>query len=217
MAGSLSPAENAGDKLSRMAEADEKADLLRYLQIAREALMWKLDGLSEYDIRRPMVPTGTNLLGLVKHSASVETGYFGDSFGRQWTGPRPWLADDADVDGDMWATSDESRDDIVDFYKRVWAFADETINANPLDGTATVPWWPEDRRHTSLHRLLVHVIAETNRHCGHADILRELIDGGVGLRADNSNLASTESAYWERYRDKVEQAARTAGGIDGSG
>jgi hypothetical protein len=198
-----------------MAEADEKADLLRYLQIAREALVWKLDGVSEYDIRRPIVPTGTNLLGLVKHSASVETGYFGDSFGRQWSEPRPWLSDDAETDDDMWATPEESRDDIVDLYKRVWAFADETINANPLDAVASVPWWPEDRRDTSLHRLLVHVIAETNRHCGHADILRELIDGEVGLRADNSNLASTESAYWQKHYTKVEQAARRAAGSGG--
>jgi hypothetical protein len=195
-----------------MAEADEKADLLRYLQIARESLVWKLDGLSEYDIRRPIVPTGTNLLGLVKHSGSVETGYFGDSFGRRWSEPRPWLADDAETDDDMWATADESRDDIIDFYKRVWAFADETINANPLDAVASVPWWPEDRRNTSLHRLLVHVIAETNRHCGHADILRELIDGEVGLRADNSNLASTESTYWDKHHAKIDQAARRAAG-----
>ena len=206
----MSPAAIVGDKLSPMPEADEKADLLRYLQIAREALVWKLDGLSEYDIRRPMVPTGTNLLGLIKHSAGVETGYFGDSFGRQFGEPRPWLADDAETDADMWATPDESREDIVDLYERVWAFADETINANPLDATASVPWWPEDRRQTSLHRLLVHVIAETNRHCGHADIVRELIDGEVGLRADNSNLASTEAVYWQQYRDKVEQAARAA-------
>jgi hypothetical protein len=122
------------------------------------------------------------------------------------------LADDAETDDDMWATADESRDDIIDFYKRVWAFADETINANPLDAVASVPWWPEDRRNTSLHRLLVHVIAETNRHCGHADILRELIDGEVGLRADNSNLASTESTYWDKHHAKIDQAARRAAG-----
>ena len=65
-----------------MTEPDGKADLRRYLQEAREALLWKLDGLSEYDIRRPLVATGTNLLGLVKHQAGVEMGYFGDTFGR---------------------------------------------------------------------------------------------------------------------------------------
>ncbi len=65
-----------------MTVTDEKTDLRRYLQDAREALLWKLDGLSEYDIRRPMVPTGTNLLGLIKHQAGVELGYFGDTLGR---------------------------------------------------------------------------------------------------------------------------------------
>ena len=94
-----------------MAASDPKADLHRYLQIAREALLWKLDGLSEYDIRRPMVPTGTNLLGLVKHVASVELGYLGDTFGRPSGEPLPWFAEDAEPNADMWATADESRED----------------------------------------------------------------------------------------------------------
>ena len=119
-----------------MAQSDEKADLLHYLQVAREALVWKLDGLSEYDIRRPMVPTGTNLIGLVKHAASVELGYFGDSFGRPSDEPRPWLDDDAEIDEDMWAKPDESRDDIVEFFKAAWAHADDTVNAKPLDASA---------------------------------------------------------------------------------
>ena len=119
-----------------MAQSDEKADLLHYLQVAREALVWKLDGLSEYDIRRPMVPTGTNLIGLVKHAASVELGYFGDSFGRPSDEPRPWLDDDAEIDEDMWAKPDESRDDIVEFFKAAWAHADDTANAKPLDASA---------------------------------------------------------------------------------
>ena len=74
-----------------MTGPDPKADLHRYLQVARDALLWKLDGLSEYDVRRPLVPTGTNLLGLVKHVASVEAGYLGDTFGRPFPEPLPWL------------------------------------------------------------------------------------------------------------------------------
>ena len=66
----------------------------------------------------------------------------------------------------------------------------------------------------TLHRLLVHVIAETNRHAGHADIVRELIDGAAGLRADDSNLPSTDPAYWDRQRERVEQAARRAAGVE---
>ena len=67
---------------------DAKADLLDYLQGARETLLWKLDGLGEYDIRRPLTPTGTNLLGLVKHQAGGELIYFGDVFGRPPAQPR---------------------------------------------------------------------------------------------------------------------------------
>ena len=68
-------------------EYDPKADLHSYLQTARDTVLWKLDGLSEYDVRRPLTPTGTNLLGLVKHLATVELGYFGDTFGRPLAKP----------------------------------------------------------------------------------------------------------------------------------
>jgi len=91
-----------------MTASDPKADLHRYLQDAREALLWKLDGLTEYDVRRPMVPTGTNLLGLVKHVASVEFGYFGDCFGRPYDERLPWLEDDAEPNADMWAAPGET-------------------------------------------------------------------------------------------------------------
>ena len=73
-----------------------KADLQRYLQEARDALLWKLDGLSEHDVRRPLTPTATNLLVIVKHVASVEAGYLGDTFGRPFPEPLPWFADDAE-------------------------------------------------------------------------------------------------------------------------
>ena len=188
----------------------QTADLQRYLQIAREALLWKLDGLSEYDIRRPLVPTGTNLLGLVKHVASVEAGYLGDTFGRPFGEPLPWIDEDAELNADMWATPEESRADIVGLYHRVWANSDATIEALPLDALGQVPWWPDDRREVTLHRILIHVIAETNRHAGHADIVRELIDGTVGLRQDNDNMVPGDEAWWDDYRNRLEQAAREA-------
>src|SRR5919199_1461830 len=193
-----------------MTESDPKDDLHRYLQLARETLVWKLDGLSEYDVRRPMVPTGTNLLGLIKHVASVELGYFGETFDRPSDEPLPWLDDDAEPNADMWATADESREMIVGLYHRVWAHSDVTISALPLDAIGRVPWWPEDRSEVTLHTILVHMIAETNRHAGHADIVRELIDGAVGLRADNDNMAPGDVAWWERYRSRLERAAREA-------
>ena len=90
-----------------------KADLHRYLQFGRDALLWKLEGLSEYEIRRPMTPTGTNLLGIVKHVASVEAGYLGDIFGRPFVEPLPWFDEGAEATADMWATADESREGIV--------------------------------------------------------------------------------------------------------
>src|SRR5215471_1415909 len=116
-----------GGMLSGMTGSDFKADLRKYLQTARDALLWKMDGLSEYDVRRPLVPTGTNLLGLVKHVASVELGYLGDTFGRPLDEPLPWLGEDAEPNADMWATADESRDQIVAFYRRVWDNSDGTI------------------------------------------------------------------------------------------
>ena len=76
-----------------MLDSDGKADLHRYLQDAREALLWKLEGLSEYDARRPLVPSGTNLLGLVKHVTGVELGYFGDTFGRPGADQVNWDED----------------------------------------------------------------------------------------------------------------------------
>jgi hypothetical protein len=195
-----------------MTAPDPKSDLQRYLQLVRDALVWKLDGASEYDVRRPLVPTGTNLLGLVKHLAGVEIGYFGDTFGRPFAEKLPWMTDDADPSADMWATAEESRDDILDLYRRVWAHSDETIQTLPLDAPGRVPWWPEERAQVTLHLVLIHVIAETNRHAGHADIVRELIDGAVGHRAAVSNMPPGDESWWEEYRNRIEAEAREASG-----
>jgi uncharacterized damage-inducible protein DinB len=189
----------------------QKEDLHRYLQAARDALLWKLDGLSEYDVRRPLTPTGTNLVGLVKHLASVEVGYFGYTFDRPFGEPLPWLAEGHEPNVDMWASADESREGIVALYRRVGAHSDATIETLPLDAVGHVPWWPEDRREVTLHRILVHMIAETNRHAGHADIVRELIDGVVGLRAGSENMAEGDAAWWQSYRSRLERVAREAG------
>ncbi|MGZ4603208.1 MAG: DinB family protein [Kineosporiaceae bacterium] len=190
--------------------SDPKADLRRYLQAGRDALLWKLDGLSEYDVRRPVVPTGTNLLGLVKHLAGVEAGYFGVTFGRPFPQSLPWEADDAEPNADMWVTPEESREQITDLYRRVWAHSDATIAALDLTAAGRVPWWPEERAGVTLHRVLVHVIAETDRHAGHADIIRELVDGAVGLRPGNDNMADGDAAWWQAYRARVEEAAQAA-------
>ena len=199
--------------LWRVSGADPKAVLHRYLQTGREALLWKLEGLSEYDARRPLVPTGTNLLGLVKHVASVEAGYLGETFGRPFHEPLPWFDEGAEPNADLWATAEESREGIVDLYRRVWVHSDATIESLPLEAIGHVAWWPPERREVTLHTILVHMIAETHRHAGHADIVRELIDGTVGLRKDNDNLPEGDRAWWQNYHDRVERAAREAGSI----
>ena len=196
-----------------MTAFDPKSDLRSYLQAARDALLWKLEGLSEYDVRRPLVPTGTNLLGLIKHVASVEFGYFGETFGRPPDEPLPWYEDEAEPNADMWATPDESRDQIVGLYHRAWKHSDATIDALALDAIGHVRWWPVERSEVTLHLILVRVIAETNRHAGHADIVRELIDSSTGLREGNENMPPGDRAWWEDYRSRVELAAREAGGV----
>lgn len=195
-----------------MTNDDKKATLHRYLQQAREALLWKLEGLSEYDVRRPLVPTGTNLLGLVKHLASVELGYLGDVFGRPSGEALPWFDDGAEPDADLWATPEETREGIVALYRRAWAHGDATVGALTLEDTGRVPWWPEGRDQVTLHQILVHLVAETNRHAGHADIVRELIDGAAGLYASNDNLAEGDAARWGEHRRRVEDAARQVAG-----
>lgn len=186
---------------------DAKFVLHRYLRAAQQNLLWKLDGLSEYDIRRPLVPTGTNLLGLVKHTAAVAAEYFGFVVGRPFpTDPILAGLDAAPDNADMWATADESRAAVVDLYERVWRHADETIEALDLEAPGHVPWWGE-RGDTTLRTLMVHMVAEVNRHAGHADIVRELIDGGIGFRADNGNLPDHDSDWWATYRAHLDDVA----------
>jgi hypothetical protein len=191
-----------------MAEAEMKADLRYYLQAGRDAVVWKLDGVSEYDARRPLTPTGTNLLGLVKHLACVEIGYFADTFGRPFADKLPW--DESDPNSDMFAAPDESREFITGLYRRAWAHSDATIEALDLDTVGRIPWWPAERNAFSLHHILVRVIAETSQHAGHADIVRESVDGKAGLAADRPNLPSDQKAWWDAYRGRVEAAAREA-------
>jgi hypothetical protein len=193
-----------------MSAADPKTDLHRYLQAARDAVLWTLEGLSEYDVRRPLVPTGTNLLGLVKHLVGMEIGYLGMTFDRPFPDQPSWFDHMDEPNIDMWATEAESRDYIVDLYHRACAHSDATIEALPLDATGRVPWWPDDLNPVTLHEICVRVISETSRHAGHGDIVRELIDGSAGSRAEKSNMPAEDAAWWAQYRDKLERVARAA-------
>ncbi len=190
-----------------MADDLPKRVLHTHLQRAREGVVWKLDGLGERAARRPMVPTGTNLLGLVKHLACVEYAYFGTALDRPPPEPVPWWDDDAEPNADMWATAEESRVDVLGLYRRACAHADRTITELGLDAVGHVPWWAEGRQAPTLLTLLVTVVAETNRHAGHADILRELIDGRVGLREGHRNMAPGDTQWWQSYRRRLDDIA----------
>ncbi|WP_374112192.1 DinB family protein [Pseudonocardia sp. TRM90224] len=184
--------------------AGVSADLHRYLQEARNGVVGALDGLSEYDVRRPMTPTATSLLGLVKHLAGVEFGYLGDSVGRPAPVRLPWVEDESIWDSaDMWATADESREELVELYRTAWRHSDESIDQLPLDAPASVAWWPQERQRTTFGSLLVRVVAETAQHAGHADIVREMIDGRV-VR-DHEDVG--DARWWERHVERVRQAA----------
>ncbi|GAB3336985.1 DinB family protein [Micromonospora halotolerans] len=176
------------------------------LRDIRETMLWKLDGLPEYDVRRPLTATGTNLLGLVKHLSITEARYFGEVFDRPFPEPLPrW--DAADDGTDMWANEHETRAEIIDRYRRVWAHSDATIGALAIDAPGHVPWWP--RPDVKLFNILVHVLAETSRHAGHADILREQLDGSTGAAAEYAHL-EPDRATWAARCATIEQAARAA-------
>ncbi|WP_414939376.1 DinB family protein [Amycolatopsis sp. cmx-11-51] len=174
------------------------------LRELREAMLRKLDGLSEYDIRRPLTSTGTNLLGLVKHLSVWESRYFGEVFGRPFPEPVPRWNDPGPRGTDLWATEHETREEITGRYRRVWEHADATIAALPLDSPGHVPWWP--RPDVMLFNVLVHILTETSRHAGHADILREQLDGEVEVAARRGQ----DKAFWENRLAEIERAAKVA-------
>lgn len=188
-----------------MSEA-QKDVLVDYLQSVRDAVVWKLDGVSEYDARRPLTPTGTNLLGVVKHLAFVELGYFVGSFGRELPVASPFDDPDADPHDDLCVSAEESRDDVLGLYRLAWEESARTFETHDLDSTARVAWWPPGSNEVTLGRLLVHVVAETNRHAGQIDILREQLDGAAGMRDGRTNLPG-EDYDWAGYLARVQAAA----------
>jgi hypothetical protein len=151
----------------------EKETLRVSLDSHREIVLWKLDGLDDERLRRPMTPSGTNLLGLVKHLGSVEYGWFCGTFGRE-SHAIPF--DENDPEADMRAGPNETTAEIVDYYKRACADANRVMEEIDLTDTGTA-WSGET---VSLRWVIVHMIEETARHAGHMDIIRELLDGTTG-------------------------------------
>lgn len=178
----------------------------RYLHDELRWIRWSLvetmDGLSEYEIRRPMTGTGTNLLGLVKHLTLAEKVYLGDIFGRPF--PGPYLRFDAPGyrnHDSLWVTKDESRADVIGEYHRAWQHADATIQALPVDAPGFVPWWP--RPEVLLFNVMVNVLTESNRHAGHADVVREQLCSAASAPAEDDD--------WAAHRSKIQNAAHRAG------
>lgn len=193
-----------------MTAETDTTDLHGYLRDARDVLLWKLDGLREYDIRRPMTPTGTNLLGLVKHSGCSHLRYFTEVFDRPTDPALSWLTTGTGPNAEFWATPDQTSEHIIDATRRAWALADSTIEEVAPEALGEVPWWGNEP--VSLHHVLVHVTAETQRHAGHADILRELIDGSAGLLPSYDNIQIEDSHRRDEFLEQVEAAARAAAG-----
>ena len=152
---------------------DEKTSLHVALQRHRDVVLWKVEGLDDDQLRRQMTPSGTSLLGLVKHLAAVEYGWFCATFGRE-TEPMPF--DEEDPEADLRITPDETTADIVDFYNRACRAADVVIGEVGIEELGTA--WFGDQ--VSMRWVLIHMVEETARHAGHMDILRELIDGATG-------------------------------------
>lgn len=181
---------------------DPKSVLVRYLDVAHDALLWKLEGVSDYDARRPLTGTGTNLLGIVKHVALVELGYFTLVFDRPMGVDIP---DDAMEDNaDMYAAASESRSDILELFAHARAETEAAINELALDHRGHVPWWQED---VTLQWIIIHMTAEIHRHLGQADILRENLDGAVGMREGSTNLPNEGDADWPAHVALLESIA----------
>lgn len=195
---------------SAAADGGVKESLHAYLSGLHRNLLWKIDGLGERDARWPMTPTGTNLLGLLKHVASVESEYFGLVFDRPFPEDLPWSAEDAEDNADMWAGPEETIGSVRAFAERVWAHADATIEALELDATGRVPWWG-DAGEVSFAGVFVHVVVEVARHTGQADIVRELTDGATGLSPRNSNLPDGDAQWWADYVERLKEVASDAG------
>jgi uncharacterized damage-inducible protein DinB len=192
-----------------MAElADPKSALHHYLRACRDDLIWKLDGLSERDARLPRTPTGNNLLGVIKHCLNVEAGYFGPTFGREFPTSQelvPMDAYDEDPQADWYARADETKDGLIDLYRRVGLFADETIEQLPLGAPGRVPWWQPERQEVTLQQIIVHVIYDLARHAGHADIMREAHDRAVGWQQTSTNIP--DDYDWPAYVAKLNELA----------
>lgn len=152
---------------------EEKTSLHVSLERHRQVVLWKLQGLDDAQLRKPMTPSGTNLLGLVKHLAALEYWWLVLPFGRE-SEPLPF--DDDDENADLRIEAGESTADILAFYGRGCAAADAVIDDLDVEALGDTDFGKQ----ITLRWALIHMIEETARHTGHMDVVRELIDGAIG-------------------------------------
>ena len=197
------------DSTPLKSEEPLKTVLIDHLDQLNRAALHNLEGLSEYDLRRPMTYTATNLLGVVLHLASLQAEYFGTTFERPF--PRAdemyfLTDDDADPQDDLWVRPEATSEWVVGIYRATWAHAKETFATLDLESLGQIPTKPNAE--VTLGAMLVHMVDETARHVGHMDIVRESIDGVVGRYAGDGNII--DGYDWSAYRERVESGARTA-------
>jgi hypothetical protein len=183
-----------------------KAVLQHYLQQARDDLIWKLDGLSEREARLPRTASGNNLLGIIKHCLHIEVDCFGPAFGRDFPTDEElvFLSEYLhDPQAHWYAREDETKDGLIDLYRRVWDFADQTIEQLSLEARGRV-WWRGPPQVVTLHQVMIHVTCELSRHAGHADILREQYDGAVGRQDEYPAIPGFD---WPAYVTKLTKLA----------
>ncbi len=158
--------------------AEERAALAARLDWQRDTLLWKLEGLDDEQLRRPMVPSGVSLLGIVQHLMGVEHGWFVTGVAGL-DEPDPFVrADGSEADFDI--HPDDTTEAIVAGYLRACARSRQIVEAASLDQTFDDDPEAEDPGTTDVRWVMLHMIEETARHNGHADVLRELIDGATG-------------------------------------
>jgi uncharacterized damage-inducible protein DinB len=161
-------------------DADERTMLTGFLDYHRATLRWKVEGLTKAQMAQTTAASELTLAGLVKHLALVEDSWFTERFAGL-PEPEPWAGVDweADHDWELHSAVDDDPADLLALYDAACARSRAiTDAAASLDQHHVGEGW--DRGPLTLRWILLHMIEETARHNGHADLLREAIDGATG-------------------------------------
>lgn len=180
--------------------------LVDRVQRELSSLVDKTEGLSEYDARRPLVGSGTSLLGLLQHTSAVVLGYVTECFGREAGIELRFFGPDTEEGADMWVSPDVERSWVVGLAHHTIEQVGRSSEALTLDSPGRVPWWGE-RGAVTFGEILAHVLVEVSRHAGQADILREELDGALGSRRDDPNVPAWSAQQWAAYRQRLEEIA----------